>query len=98
MVETLFKDKMKSIWFLWSKLGPFRALPLIASAHTSDIIGSSGNRYIFPVFDNFYSVMRSLITYWSLQKSGAMHGRRKRGQGAYFINPQKFKFKNINDI
>ena len=70
MVETLFKDKMKSIWFLWSKMGPFQALPLIASAHTSDIIGSSGNRYIFPVFNNFYSVMRSLITNWSLQKIG----------------------------
>ena len=65
MVETLFKDKMKLIWFLLST-----ALPLIASAHTSDIIGSSGNRYIFPVFDNFYSVMRSLITNWSIQKIG----------------------------
>ena len=98
MVETLFKDKMESIWFLPPKMGPFQALSLITIAHTSDIIGSSGNRYIFPVFDNIYSMMRSLITNWSIQKSGAMHGRRKWGQGAYFINPPKFKFKNINDI
>ena len=79
MVETLFKDKMKSICFLPPKMGPFQALSLIASAHTRDIIGSSGNRYIFPLFDNFYSMMRSLITNWSIQKWGAMHGRRKRG-------------------
>ena len=52
MVETLFKDKMKSICFLPPKMGPFQALSVIASAHTRDIIGSSGNRYIFPLFDN----------------------------------------------
>ena len=67
MVETLFKDKMKSVWFLSLKMGPFQALP---SATTNDNIGSSGNRYIFPVFDNFYSVMRSLITNWSILKIG----------------------------
>ena len=70
MVETIFKDKMKSIWCLPPKMGPFQALSLIASAHTTDIIGSCGNRYIFPVFDNFYSMMRSLITNWSIQKIG----------------------------
>ena len=70
MVETLLKDKMKSIWFLSPKMGPFQALSLIASAHTSDIIGSSGKWDIFPVFDNFYSMMRSLITNWSIQKIG----------------------------
>ena len=70
MVETLFKEKMKSISFLPPKMGPFQALSLIASAHTSDIIGSSGNRYIFRVYDNFYSMMRSLITNWSIQKIG----------------------------
>ena len=61
---------MKSIWFLPPKMGPFQALSFIASAHTSDIIGSSGNRYILPVFDNLYSMMRSIITNWSIQKIG----------------------------
>ena len=70
MIETLFKDKMKSICFLPPKICPFRALSLIASAHTRDIIGSSGNRYIFPLFDHFYSMMRSPITNWSIQKIG----------------------------
>ena len=70
MVETLFKNKMESICFLPPKMGPFQALSLIASAHTRDIIGSSGNRYIFPIFDNFYSMMRSLITNWLIQKIG----------------------------
>ena len=70
MVETLFKDEMKSICFLPPRMGPFQAMSLIASAYTSDIVRSSGNRYIFPVFDNFYSMMRSLITYWSIQKIG----------------------------
>ena len=70
MVETLFKDKMKSICFLPPKMGPFQGLSLIASAHTRYIIGSSGNRCIFPLFDNFYSMMRSLITNWSIQKIG----------------------------
>ena len=70
MVETLFKDKMKSICFLPPKMGPFQALSLIASAHTRYIIESSKNRYIFPLFDNFYSMMRSLITNWSIQKIG----------------------------
>ena len=60
MIETLFKDKIDLVSS--AKMGPFHALSLIASAHTSDIIGSSGNRYIFPVFDNFDSMMRSLIT------------------------------------
>ena len=45
---------MKSICFLPPKMGSFQALTLIASAHTIDIIGSSGNRYVLPVFDHFY--------------------------------------------